>query len=186
MVWEQRSCIIVMLTSLFEKDRKKADAYWPDNIGQSTIYGDFVVTYLNCNVDYKNINIRTFQLSQLNAEREVISSRSVHQLHYTEWSDMGTPTTSGLLNLIRLTNICSSVCSSKGYDGPIIAHCSAGVGRAGTFLAVAASQQLVNNNMSVNVPILVARLRFQRFGSVQTKQQYSFIYSALQAITKTN
>jgi len=175
MVWEQGVPILIMLTPLVEKSRVKAHQYWPGP-GETERYGPFTVRSHSTTI-YKNITIRKFWLSAEDQTREIV------QLHYEEWRDMGVPERpTGILTLVEVTHkfLKRSGTVRGGVYAPTVVHCSAGIGRTGTFIALDIAMQQFENLSHYSVFEIVKRMREQRFGMVQTEEQYLFIYRALE------
>jgi len=180
MVWEQRSPIIVMLTKLHEKGRPKADLYWPKFQGETERYGNFFVTWTK-SAFYSDIDVRSFKITFQDESREVI------QLHYGEWPDNGCPeSTYKIKRLIRLIKIFQTRLSTLyGLQGPVIGHCSAGIGRTGTLFACLIALDKLNGSTpfdSLNLMEIVHQMRKQRAGMIQTLEQYSFAYEVIRDI----
>ncbi|XP_054428370.1 tyrosine-protein phosphatase non-receptor type 20 [Pteronotus mesoamericanus] len=109
-------------------------------------------------------------------EREVIRefmtgvSHFIKQLQFTNWPDHSTPASvDGFIKYVRFVR-------KSHLTGPIIVHCSAGVGRTGVFLCVDVVFCAIEKNFSFNIRNIVAQMREQRCGMVQTKEQYYFCY----------
>jgi len=180
MVWEQEAAVIVMLTKTTENGQTKADKYWPAAIGETFTFPCITVTLVNVyRSNCSDIDIRVLSLKTAD-EKE----RIVVQLHFLGWPDFGVPEDSkGIRQLINITNFYRNYGKSMGLDGPIVVHCSAGVGRSGAFIAI--HQLLEQFNEIGLLPQLaiynaVNLMRTQRDGMVQTKEQYSFIYKVIQ------
>jgi len=167
MIWEQGSSIIVMLTKLFEGGRTKAHMYWPNHFFK---FGDLVVTKLE-EQEFKYFGLRRFLLSKGDDAREVF------QFHYTAWPDYGVPeSTKGIRLLVDYVNM-----TRHEPDGPIVVHCSAGVGRTGSFIAVYHTlTRLARGEPEPSILQLTLKMRSERIGMVQTEKQYEFIYQAVQ------
>lgn len=174
MVWEQRSYVILMLTRLVERNRVKASIYWPTSPGEEREFGDIVILHK----ETKNLNDvlaqRTFIITRGGESREVI------QFHYTEWPDFGIPSsTETIRELARRMDLYKEKGKSLGLNGPVIAHCSAGIGRTGTFIAFHITLEKMKYHQSLlefNIQQTVLALRRSRSGMVQTEEQYQFIY----------
>jgi len=177
MIWEQKSSVIVMLTRLQERGRCKACEYWP-NFGETKKWGDINVTFTKTKKICKYLTMRTLVLEKTNEK-----PRQIIQLQYTEWPDFGIPSSSNVIRtLVRSMDNAKAKGLAAGLNGPVVAHCSAGVGRTGTFLAIHISLQKMKfyrTLESVNVPQTVLLLRQTRAGMVQTAEQYLFIYEAV-------
>ncbi|KAM4896544.1 receptor-type tyrosine-protein phosphatase epsilon [Sylvia borin] len=170
MIWEQKSAIIVMLTNLKERKEEKCFQYWPDQ-GCWT-YGNIRVSVEDCIVlvDY---TIRKFCVQSLHEGCK--APRLVTQLHFTSWPDFGVPFTPiGMLKFLKKVKTLN-----PAHAGPIVVHCSAGVGRTGTFIVIDAIIDMMHAEQKVDVFEFVSRIRNQRPQMVQTDMQYSFIYQAL-------
>lgn len=130
-------------------------------------------------------NLRTLEEdpeSPLNAsaskEGEIV--RVVYHLHYTDWPDFGVPkTTRGIRHLVSYTNLYGDLGASQNLRGPIISHCSAGIGRTGTFIGIHVGISLIEAQLMPSVSQLVSEMRMCRFGMIQTDAQYVFVYEAL-------
>uniref|UniRef100_A0A8C6TC98 protein-tyrosine-phosphatase n=1 Tax=Neogobius melanostomus TaxID=47308 RepID=A0A8C6TC98_9GOBI len=168
MVWEQRAASVVMMTRLEEKSRIKCDQYWPSR-GTET-YGMIQVTLLDT-MELATFCIRTFSLHKSgNSER-----REVRQFQFTAWPDHGVPEyPTPFLNFLRRVKSCN-----PPDAGPIIAHCSAGVGRTGCFIVIDGMLERIRHERTVDIYGHVTLMRSQRNYMVQTEDQYSFIHEAL-------
>ncbi|XP_041117348.1 receptor-type tyrosine-protein phosphatase epsilon-like isoform X3 [Polyodon spathula] len=171
MIWEQKCATIVMLTNLKERKEDKCDQYWPDQ-GCWT-YGNVRVAVEDFTilVDY---TIRKFCVQYQTSEGSK-APRLITQLHFTSWPDFGVPFTP--IGMLKFLKKVKSV--NPSFAGPIVVHCSAGVGRTGTFIVIDAMIDMMNTEQKVDVFALVSRIREQRSQLVQTDMQYSFIYQAL-------
>jgi tyrosine-protein phosphatase non-receptor type 9 len=69
---------------------------------------------------------------------------------------------------------------------PICVHCSAGIGRTGTFCAIDISINRLNDLKVLNIEETINRIRRQRAQSVQTRDQYVFCYMALWEYAQQN
>ncbi|XP_038677443.1 receptor-type tyrosine-protein phosphatase epsilon isoform X2 [Scyliorhinus canicula] len=170
MIWEQKSAAIVMLTNVKEKKEEKCFKYWPDQ-GLWT-YGAIRVSVEDVTVlvDY---TIRKFTIQNQRAGNK--SPRLVTQLHFTSWPDFGVPFAPiGMLKFLKKVKAVN-----PSHSGPIVVHCSAGVGRTGTFIVIDAMIDMMYAEQKVDVFGFVSRIRGQRSQLVQTDMQYSFIYQAL-------
>uniref|UniRef100_A0A672Z996 Receptor-type tyrosine-protein phosphatase alpha n=1 Tax=Sphaeramia orbicularis TaxID=375764 RepID=A0A672Z996_9TELE len=164
MIWEQNTATIVMVTNLKERKECKCAQYWPDQ-GCWT-YGNIRVSVEDTMVlvDY---TIRKFCIQQ--------PQRLVTQFHFTSWPDFGVPFTPiGMLKFLKKVKTCN-----PQYAGAIVVHCSAGVGRTGTFIVIDAMLDMMIAERKVDVFGFVTRIRAQRCQMVQTDMQYVFIFQAL-------
>uniref|UniRef100_A0A4W4FYS6 Receptor-type tyrosine-protein phosphatase n=2 Tax=Electrophorus electricus TaxID=8005 RepID=A0A4W4FYS6_ELEEL len=171
MVWEQKSATIVMLTNIRERKEEKCYQYWPEQ--GCWLYGcvRVAVEDVTVLVDY---TIRKFCVQYHGAEG-CRAPRLVTQLHFTSWPDFGVPLSPiGMLKFLKKVKSVNPM-----HAGPIIVHCSAGVGRTGTFIVIDAMMDMMHVEGRVDVFGFVSRIRGQRCQLVQTDMQYSFIYQAL-------
>jgi len=169
MIWEQNSHIIVMLTKFVESGKSKAQVYWPTQIMETCNFDGISVTLLSEELS-NSFTVRNILLVK---EKEL---RTIHHLHYTEWPDFGIPNhTNGIRDLCEKVN--TFMKSSEG--GPIVVHCSAGLGRSGSFIGIHFSLNHLTENSHVNILNLILQMRQDRIGMVQTEKQYEFIYRAI-------
>ncbi|XP_037132910.1 receptor-type tyrosine-protein phosphatase F-like isoform X11 [Syngnathus acus] len=168
MVWEQRSSTIVMMTRLEEKSRVKCDQYWPAR-GTET-YGMIQVTMLDT-VELATYSVRTFALYK-NGSNE---KRELRQFQFMAWPDHGVPEyPTPILAFLRRVKACN-----PPDAGPMVVHCSAGVGRTGCFIVIDAMLERMKHEKSVDIYGHVTCMRAQRNYMVQTEDQYIFIHEAL-------
>ncbi|XP_034470610.1 receptor-type tyrosine-protein phosphatase F isoform X20 [Hippoglossus hippoglossus] len=168
MVWEQRSNTIVMMTRLEEKSRVKCDQYWPSR-GTET-YGMIQVTMLDT-VELATYSVRTFALYKNGSSEK----REVRQFQFMAWPDHGVPEyPTPILSFLRRVKSCN-----PPDAGPMVVHCSAGVGRTGCFIVIDAMLERMKHEKSVDIYGHVTCMRAQRNYMVQTEDQYIFIHEAL-------
>jgi protein tyrosine phosphatase len=174
MIWEQNSSTIVMMTKLEERNRLKCDQYWPAK--GTEIYGNLIqVTLLDC-TELATYTIRTLVISRVNGNE---LKREIKIFQYTAWPDNGVPEhpTSILMFIRRIQN------SNPIDSGPVIVHCSAGVGRTGCFIVIDTMLERLKFEKTIDIYGHVTCLRSQRNYMIQTEEQYIFCYdSILEAI----
>lgn len=178
MIWEQKTKAILMLNKLMEKKQIKCHQYWPDKKGTDNAMKlmdvGLVVEYLRCE-EYKNFSRRWFRLTDL----ESMQSREIIQFHYTTWPDFGIPSSP-----VAFLQFLKQVRDSGALDtdvGPAVVHCSAGIGRSGTFCLVDCCLVLIDKEGAdkISVRDVLFEMRRYRMGLIQTADQLYFSYQAI-------
>ncbi|XP_055295997.1 tyrosine-protein phosphatase Lar isoform X4 [Sitodiplosis mosellana] len=168
MCWELRTNMIVMMTRLEDRARIKCDQYWPTR-GSET-YDQMTVTITETQ-ELATYCIRTFQISRQGS----IERREIKQLQFTAWPDHGVPDhPAPFLQFLRR---CRSL--STPDAGPIVVHCSAGVGRTGCYIVIDSMLERMKHEKTIDIYGHVTCLRAQRNYMVQTEDQYIFIHDAI-------
>jgi len=191
MVWQENSIIVVMLTRIIENDRGKCHRYYPKEKEKTKEFPPFKITLLEKEPRDKlhrsshGLIKRKFKLEN----SDYNACRDIYHFQYTEWPDHGLPASTA-----AFTELLHCVDGINGTEyvrkSPIVVHCSAGIGRTGTFCTVHSTLRKLHYHIqtsqdanSLNVKELirttVLRLRKSRFGMVQTKEQFQFCYMCL-------
>uniref|UniRef100_A0A8P0NP06 Receptor-type tyrosine-protein phosphatase eta n=1 Tax=Canis lupus familiaris TaxID=9615 RepID=A0A8P0NP06_CANLF len=166
MVWEKNIYAIVMLTKCVEQGRTKCEEYWPSKQAQD--YGDITVA-MTSEVVLPEWTIRDFTVKNI----QTSESHPLRQFHFTSWPDHGVPDTTDLL--INFRYLVRDYMKQSPPESPILVHCSAGVGRTGTFIAIDRLIYQIEIENTVDVYGIVYDLRMHRPLMVQTEDQYVFL-----------
>jgi len=178
MVWQENSRVIVMTTKELERGKSKCARYWPEE-NQVKEFGKIVLKCVSDSVraDY---TLREFVATKDSEER------LIYQYHFQAWPDHGVPSDPGcVLNFLHDVN---SRQSAVAEAGPVIVHCSAGIGRTGTFIVIdMIIGQIERRGLDCEIDIqrMIQNIRAQRSGMVQTEAQYKFVYMAVQYYIET-
>ncbi|KAL6729598.1 hypothetical protein Aduo_000641 [Ancylostoma duodenale] len=179
MVWEQNVPAVIMLNKLMESGRHKCATYFPTKSEESVEFDNFTAE-LESEEQHHNFVVRKIRLKKHNEGDD--AGRSVLHVQYTEWPDFGVPaSTKCFLDMLRYIQG-QNVLSVKDDDPPCVVHCSAGIGRSGTFILVDGVLRLIELGVpesEISVDDLLVDLRCQRFGLIQTPQQLMFSWHAI-------
>ncbi|XP_046976774.1 tyrosine-protein phosphatase non-receptor type 61F-like isoform X1 [Vanessa cardui] len=178
MVWEQNSRAILMLNKIIEKNEIKCHWYWPHGVGEDE---KFVLSDVKLTVEQiseEDCNYYTTRVFKI-FDMESSESREVIQFHYTTWPDFGVPSSP-----VAFLEFLKKVRSSGALDpevGPPVVHCSAGIGRSGTFCLVDSCLVIIEKEgmESVNIQQILLEMRKDRMGLIQTPDQLRFSYQAI-------
>uniref|UniRef100_A0A4D5RJG4 protein-tyrosine-phosphatase n=3 Tax=Ixodes scapularis TaxID=6945 RepID=A0A4D5RJG4_IXOSC len=175
MIWEHDIQIIIMLTQCVEGNKKKCEKYWPDE-GKEHVYGTVQVR------NESSQRRKDFILTECLVKSDDSSKwRSVRHVFFTGWRDHGTPETPE--TLIKFVRTCQGMFGPRrGTEPPILVHCSAGVGRTGTFIALDCCLQKLETQNDIDIFHLVLGLRECRRSMVQNEVQYVYLYECVNAV----
>ncbi|XP_052702535.1 tyrosine-protein phosphatase non-receptor type 9-like isoform X2 [Crassostrea angulata] len=183
MVWEEQVMVIVMTTKAVERGRAKCGQYWPPEEDGEEQHENFLVINTRMEV-YQDYSITWLFL--LNTKSN--ESRQIYHLQFTSWPDYGTPSSAAaFLEFLFKVRACQEeAVSSLGSEWqghalgpPIVVHCSAGIGRTGTFITTDISLRRLEHIQTVNIRETVRRIRSQRAFSIQMPDQYVFCHFAI-------
>lgn len=166
MIWEQNVSCIVMLTKEVEGGKRKCANYW-SKMHEPKEYGAYRVELI------EEEEWLDFTTRRISIQKAGLSSRVITQFHFLSWPDHGTPQVSALLRFRR------RVLFESQKSMVTVVHCSAGVGRTGTYIAVNWLLHQSQVEGGVDIPSCISRLRDFRVNMVQTLDQYKFLYSAV-------
>ncbi|KAM3873959.1 tyrosine-protein phosphatase non-receptor type 13 [Diretmus argenteus] len=169
MVWEQKSNVIAMMTQEVEGGKVKCQRYWPDTPRTAEMVDDRLQITLVKDQYLDNFVIRLIEVKDV----QTSETQRVTHLNYTGWPDHGTPSQPEQL----LTFI--SYMRHIHRSGPIITHCSAGIGRSGTLICLDVVLGLISKDADFDISDVVRNMRLQRQGMVQTEEQYIFCYQVI-------
>ncbi|XP_054271842.1 tyrosine-protein phosphatase non-receptor type 11-like isoform X3 [Macrosteles quadrilineatus] len=178
MVVQENTRVIVMTTKEMERGKNKCARYWPEE-GESKEYDQVTVKNLSqsSTADY---TLREFLVTYQEEDRVV------YHYHFQAWPDHGVPADPGcVLNFLHDVNARQE---SIPGAGPVLVHCSAGIGRTGTFIVIdMILDQIKRQGLDCEIDIqrTIQMVRSQRSGMVQTEAQYKFVYLAVQHYIQT-
>jgi len=174
MIWQEGTLIIVMTTKEMERGKTKCARYWPD-LDKEESYADIRVS----NIDEQNNKDYILRHFVVNKGEE---ERVIYHYHFLGWPDHGTPEDPGsVLNFLHDVKLKQEKILDN--SGPIVVHCSAGIGRTGTFIVIDMiidQIQRLGLDCEIDIQRTIQMVRSQRSGMVQTEAQYKFTYLALQ------
>lgn len=200
MVWQQNCRAIVMLCKTLEGGMCKCSHYWPVNPSHALNSSAKPLALKEIGLEIRllktkedegaDARIRTMEITKMTdgglsnggtACGEQETRRTVVQYHFQSWPDFGVPTTpNNFLEFLRLVNR-----DHPSVPGsPNVVHCSAGIGRSGTFCLVDSCLETVARSGVANltqkeVLQMLHRMRRQRDGQVQTSDQLRFALNAI-------
>ncbi|KAH9492069.1 hypothetical protein Btru_026744 [Bulinus truncatus] len=164
MLWEQRTEVVVMLTDLVEDSKVKCEKYWPDTDKMQVGHIKVKLGSMQVFADY---TVRKLELAKKGESTQILT-----QFHFTSWPDKGVPSTQW--SLVDVEQHVTAIVTNR----PIVVHCSAGVGRTGTFIALYNIMRQAEETGCVDFFKTVSKLREDRIFMVQTVSQYEFLHKA--------
>ncbi|PWA24706.1 hypothetical protein CCH79_00010052, partial [Gambusia affinis] len=165
MVWEKNVQTLVMLTRCNEQGRVKCEQYW----SSGTKHCEDIIVTTTSEIQLEDWTIRDFDIKNV----KTTEVRSVRHFHFTAWPDHGVPETTELL--ISFRHLVREHMNQYSRNSPTVVHCSAGVGRTGTFIAIDRLIFQIERENTVDVYGIVHDLRMHRPLMVQTEDQYVFL-----------
>lgn len=173
MIWQEKVQCIVMLTKCIELFKVKCTQYWPNEVEDTENFGSITIQ-LTSETDRDSYTVRTFKLQKSDSDIDE-APRTVTHWYYPHWPDMKQTEEENLLSFIETVRNSGSI--SKNV--PTVIHCSAGVGRTGSYIALDLLLQQMRDHDFVDVFGCVYALRTQRVRMVQTLDQYILLYDCL-------
>ncbi|XP_041130143.1 tyrosine-protein phosphatase non-receptor type 11-like isoform X3 [Polyodon spathula] len=181
MVYQENTHVIVMTTKEVERGRNKCVRYWPD-VDSRKEYGLLCVRNME-ERPAQDYVLRELEITRLDREEP---PRYIWHYQYLSWPDHGVPNEpGGVLSFLDQVNQAQK---SIPDTGPIVVHCSAGIGRTGTIIVIDILIDIIGRqglDCDIDVPKTIQMVRRQRSGMVQTEAQYKFIYMAVQQYIDT-
>ncbi|XP_043101766.1 receptor-type tyrosine-protein phosphatase eta isoform X2 [Puntigrus tetrazona] len=175
LIWEKNIHTIVMLTKCNEQGRVKCEEYWP---ADKKHFNNLTVTNIS-EIPLEDWTLRDFEVKNV----KTAESRSVRHFHFTAWPDHGVPETTELL--INFRHLVREHMDQYSRHSPTLVHCSAGVGRTGTFIAIDRLIYQIERDGVVDVYGIIHDLRMHRPLMVQTEDQYVFLNQCSMDIIKS-
>uniref|UniRef100_A0A9J8B022 protein-tyrosine-phosphatase n=1 Tax=Cyprinus carpio carpio TaxID=630221 RepID=A0A9J8B022_CYPCA len=175
LIWEKNVHTIVMLTKCNEQGRVKCEEYWP----AETKHFNNLIVMNTSEITLEDWTLRDFEVKNV----KTTESRSVRHFHFTAWPDHGVPETTELL--INFRHLVREHMDQYSRHSPTLVHCSAGVGRTGTFIAIDRLIFQIERDGVVDVYGIIHDLRMHRPLMVQTEDQYVFLNQCAMDIIKS-
>jgi protein tyrosine phosphatase len=207
MIWDNNINVIVMLTQWIENGIVKADPYFNTSVGELFVVSnkflvktvkditpeynellDLKKTYNTCLED-AGIVVRRLKLIDLTG---IYRPKYLRHIHYTKWIDRDVPDPYDMFLLLLLYS------KIMGFSKPIkkkkkkrrkrnnksLIHCSAGIGRTGTFIGTCIALTKINiikndieeNILEINIPKIITNMRMKRMRMIDTQKQLTFLY----------
>ncbi|KAI6237300.1 hypothetical protein M3Y95_00250500 [Aphelenchoides besseyi] len=190
MIWQLNCRVIAMTTKEMERGRMKCHKYWPEMEEPDENFGpdnEFRVRTIK-KVDKGEYLIRVLQLRRTYGPPNHFQSelRELYHYQFLGWEDNGCPSRS-LLQYLEEVNDCMDKKAPKDC-GPLVVHCSAGIGRTGTFIVLdilLTKIKLMGPHTTIDIAKTIRMVREQRATMVQTEAQYRFLYHAISTFMQT-
>lgn len=184
MVWQETTLVIAMTTKVIEQKKLKCYQYWPLEKGESMQIENLFEIENEEVYDLNDYRVTKLIIKNLNNNK----SRKIVHCQFLSWPDHGVPNTS--LQILEFIEMVRKYQQEKLDElpekwtehpsgPPICVHCSAGIGRTGTFLAIDISVNKLKDCKKVDIEETVNKIRLQRAQSVQMRDQYVFCYMAV-------
>nr|KAI8754324.1 receptor-type tyrosine-protein phosphatase epsilon-like isoform X2 [Biomphalaria glabrata] len=166
MLWEEKIEKVVMLTSLVENGKVKCERYLPDEgkIRFGNIKVALIATHKFCD----------YTISLLELSKKGDESHSFTHFHFTAWPDNSVPLSPW--SIVEFKHKVNLTPTTK----PVLVHCSAGVGRTGTYIAFHNAMKQAQKTDHIDIFQIVVKLRKERMFMVQNSTQYEFLFKTIQ------
>jgi len=182
MIWHNDVKLIIMLCKCKEDGKSQSDQYWKSET--EDLEADNLKVILTDSDKTGNLFKRTFTIKSMNDEETGPKEKVVTHYQWVGWPDHGTPLEADVPVLENFVDIMYQE-RTANPNSPVVIHCSAGIGRSGTLIALYNLDIILRENLHdlekvrLSVFGVVRRLREQRWGMVNTADQYSFIYRVI-------
>lgn len=176
MVYQENSCVILMITREIERGKSRCAKYWPD-VDSSMEVENFTI-FNSKETETQEFIYRELKLTNRDEPEE--GEHTIYHYQYIGWPEHGTPSNVG--SVIGILHDINLKQKSNNYPGPIVAHCSSGIGRTAAFLVIDILVKILQKqglDCEIDVQKTVQHVRTQRAGMVQLEAQYKFIYLAI-------
>ncbi|KAG6624976.1 protein-tyrosine-phosphatase PTP1-like isoform X2 [Carya illinoinensis] len=173
MVIQYRCPVVVMLTRLVDNYKMvKCGDYFQAEDGPREFGNITIATKWIRNTE-TSLVLRLLEVNYNESEEAPVS---VLHVQYPEWPDHGVPK-----DTFAVREILKRIYNVPPNLGPIVVHCSAGIGRTGTYCTIHNTiQRILAGDMSaLDLVNTITMFRSQRIGMVQTPDQYLFCYKAI-------
>uniref|UniRef100_A0AC35U6U5 Protein-tyrosine-phosphatase n=1 Tax=Rhabditophanes sp. KR3021 TaxID=114890 RepID=A0AC35U6U5_9BILA len=174
MIWQEKCNAIVCITKMVEKGRRKCDQYWPSDKKIPEVINGFTLTLTS---EISNAYF-VHRIITLKSSKCMLPERTVHHVQFTAWPDHGVPD-----NVFPLLSFMNYVTALES-NGPLIVHCSAGVGRSGSYILIDSIRKHLSKSDYVKIQAHLRHMRKQRGKLVQTLEQYIFCHEVIKQLIK--
>jgi tyrosine-protein phosphatase non-receptor type 9 len=186
LVWEHQVMVIVMTTKTVERHRTKCGQYWPEDVGETLVIGENSYTVTSTEVEHNEVFIVTYMTLTNEASKE---TRPICHFQFVSWPDYGVPDSAmSMLTFLqrvreKQAELTSALVEAGSWSGhelgpPMVVHCSAGIGRTGTFATLDMAIRKFEAVGKVDIRSTVEQIRSQRAFSIQMPDQYVFCHLA--------
>ncbi|KAK0405841.1 hypothetical protein QR680_018229 [Steinernema hermaphroditum] len=169
MIVQERVPIIVMLCSVVEGGTEKCAQYWPLAPGEAYRFGN--ITVRNEKVVIMT-SIEMIRCTTLEVETKCERFNVTHY-QWADWPDHLVP--NDAKSAVDLLKLCKQTCDKR----PVVVHCSAGIGRTGTFCGIDYAAERIKVNPRLSMVDIMKEMRQQRVHCIQTTLQYLFLHACV-------
>ncbi|XP_055695691.1 tyrosine-protein phosphatase non-receptor type 9 [Lutzomyia longipalpis] len=183
MVWEQHCLVIVMTTRVMERGRIKCGQYWDIAEGNANEFGLYRIRTVSVETK-EDYTVASLELTNTKTDE----TRNVSHWQFTSWPDYGVPASAmAMLNFLqcvreqqaKMVKALGDTWAGHPRGPPIVVHCSAGIGRTGTFITLDICISRLEDLGTADIRGTVEKIRSQRAYSIQMPDQYVFCHLAL-------